>query len=147
MYKRFSNGADCSIEMPGLVSQAQLGKIFRKSDIFCLASFSEGLPLVLIEALASGLQVVTTDLEGVKSWLGDQINKSGAVEYVELPELKESHIPVESELPDFENRLKTGIENQIDRLRSGNDLNGPKFREKVKRWSWAEVFKKMEEDF
>jgi glycosyltransferase involved in cell wall biosynthesis len=130
--------------MPGVVSQVKLGKIFRKSDIFCLASFSEGLPLVLIEALASGLLVVTTDLEGVKSWLGDQINKTGAVEYVELPELKESHIPVESELPDFESRLKSGLENQIERLRSENNMDEPEFREKVKSWSWAEVFKKME---
>jgi glycosyltransferase involved in cell wall biosynthesis len=142
--KELAMTADCSIEMPGVVSQVKLGKIFRKSDIFCLASFSEGLPLVLIEALASGLLVVTTDLEGVKSWLGDQINKTGAVEYVELPELKESHIPVESELPDFESRLKSGLENQIERLRSENNMDEPEFREKVKSWSWAEVFKKME---
>lgn len=145
--KKLALAADCSIEMPGVVSQVKLGKIFRKSDIFCLASFSEGLPLVLIESLASGLRVVTTDLEGVKNWLGDQINKTGAVEYVELPQLKESHIPVESELFDFENRLKIGLKNQIDRLRSGNDLDEPEFRETVKRWSWAEVFKNMEDNF
>jgi len=138
---------DCSIEMPGVVSQTELGEIFRKSDIFCLPSFYEGLPLVLIEALASGLRVVTTDLEGVKSWLGDKINQTGAVEYVELPELKESHIPVESELPDFESRLNKGLKNQINRLRKENHLDDPEFREKVKSWSWIEVFKKMEDYF
>lgn len=67
--KKLALAADCSIEIPGVVSQVQLGKIFRKSDIFCLPSFYEGLQLVLIEALASGLLVVTTDLTGVKSWL------------------------------------------------------------------------------
>jgi len=139
--------ADCSIEMPGVVPQKELGEIFRKSDIFCLPSFYEGLPLVLIEALASGLRVVTTDLEGVKSWLGDKINKTKAVEYVELPELKESHIPIESELPDFERRLKKGLKNHINRLSNKNHLDDPEFRETVKSWSWTEVFKKIEDYF
>ena len=138
---------DFLIEMEGAVPQTQLGDIFRKSDIFCLPSFYEGLPLVLIEALASGLQVVTTDLEGVKSWLGDQINKTGAVEYVELPELKESDIPVESELPDYERRLKKGLKNQIDRLRNNKYLDDPDFRKTVESWSWSELFKKMEDYF
>ena len=139
--------ADCSIEMPGVVSQKELGEIFRKSDIFCLPSFYEGLPLVLIEALASGLRVVTTDLEGVKSWLGDKINKTGAVEYVKLPELKESHIPVQSELFDFERRLKKGLRKHINSLGNKNHLDDPEFRKKVKSWSWSEVFKKMEDHF
>ena len=94
----------------------------------------------MIEALASGLLVVTTDLEGVKSWLGDKINKTGAVEYVELPELKESHIPVESELLDFERRLRKGLKKHINRLGNKNYLDDPEFKETVKSWSWTEVF-------
>ena len=35
-------------------------------DIFCLTSFKEGLPLSLIEAMAAGLPIVGTDVEGIR---------------------------------------------------------------------------------
>jgi glycosyltransferase involved in cell wall biosynthesis len=35
-------------------------------DIFCLTSFKEGLPISLIEAMAAGLTVVGTDVEGIR---------------------------------------------------------------------------------
>jgi len=34
-------------------------------DVFCLVSYTEGLPLSLIEAMASGLPVVGTDIDGI----------------------------------------------------------------------------------
>lgn len=44
-------------------------------DIFCLTSLKEGLPISLIEAMAAGLPVVGTDVEGIKDVVVN--NKNG----------------------------------------------------------------------
>jgi len=50
----------------GLVSQATLAELMKQSHIFILPSLHEGLPLVVLEALACGCQVITTDLPGCR---------------------------------------------------------------------------------
>jgi glycosyltransferase involved in cell wall biosynthesis len=76
-----------SIVFTGNISQSDLADIFRSSDIFILPSYYEGLPLVLIEALACSLQVIVNDLPGVKEWLGKDICESGMIDFVTLPVL------------------------------------------------------------
>ncbi len=76
------------IRYAGYMTQEALAEAFRSADLFVLPSFYEGLPLVVIEALACGLPVVVNDLPGLKHWLGDAINDSGKLFYVPLPELE-----------------------------------------------------------
>lgn len=56
---------------PGLVERDELPDLFRASDIFCLpavhdeAGNVDGLPNVILEAMASGLPVVSTSVSGI----------------------------------------------------------------------------------
>lgn len=45
-------------------SQDELAAFFAEHDAFCLPSFAEGIPVVLMEAMATGLPVVTTPIAG-----------------------------------------------------------------------------------
>jgi glycosyltransferase involved in cell wall biosynthesis len=53
-------GLSGRVTMLGAVSQAKLAQLHRVSDAFVLTSVYEGLPLVALEALASGTPIVTT---------------------------------------------------------------------------------------
>ena len=50
----------------GAVPISALPDYYRSADIFCLPSWEEGFPLVILQAMASGLPVVTTDVSGAK---------------------------------------------------------------------------------
>ena len=56
----------------------------RKSDIFVLNSFHEGMPHALIEALAEGVPVVATKIPAVLEILTDKVN--GVLVEVDDPE-------------------------------------------------------------
>jgi len=61
----------------GVVSQDDCAELYRAVDLFVLPSFGEGLPLVALEAMASGLPVILGDDPAVRSELPD-----GPVKYV-----------------------------------------------------------------
>ena len=128
----------------GNLPQYKLSRLFRDSDIFILPSFYEGLPLVLIEAMASGLRVVTTDLPGVKGWIGMEINSSGIIEYVDMPAMEGIDAPYESELPGFEQRLREAIETQFNRMLKHENYDEDFVYESIKKLSWSGVFETME---
>jgi glycosyltransferase involved in cell wall biosynthesis len=58
-------GISDSVTFAGGVGQDDILAYYRDADIFCLPSFAEGLPVVLMEAMANALPVVTTQIAGI----------------------------------------------------------------------------------
>lgn len=57
--------ADMSDRVHLLGNRADVAPLLRECDIFALSSRAEGIPLTVLEAMASGLPVVATDVGGV----------------------------------------------------------------------------------
>src|SRR5215218_7505499 len=62
------------VRFAGRVGQDEIGAFYRAADIFCLPSFAEGVPVVLMEAMASGLPVVSTRVNGIPELVEDGVS-------------------------------------------------------------------------
>lgn len=134
-----------NIKLLGEVPHENLGDIFRECDIFVLPSFYEGLSLVTIEALSCGLSVTASELAGLKNYLGNEINTSGIIGYVKLPDMLDIDTPNKADLPYFEERLAYGIKKQIDKL--DHKYNQPDSIYKIiENFSWYRIFEKIEKE-
>jgi colanic acid/amylovoran biosynthesis glycosyltransferase len=63
-----------AVTFTGAVSHADVKRRLAAADVFCLASFAEGVPVVLMEAMGSGLPVVTTRVMGIPELVSDGID-------------------------------------------------------------------------
>ena len=93
----------------GRMPQTELAKEYNKSDIFILPSFSEGLPLTIMEAMACGCKVIVTDLPGIRPWTEANVEHAPVV-FLEPPVMKNTDEPVKKRLPEFERRIAASIE-------------------------------------
>lgn len=60
-----------NVRLAGEMQGADLVKQYRRADALVLTSDREGMPLVLLEAMASGLPIVATDVDGIGATVGD----------------------------------------------------------------------------
>ena len=60
------------IELVDPMEQEKLVKYYQQADLFCLPSYSEGLPCVVVEAMACGKPVVATRVGGTAEVVDEQ---------------------------------------------------------------------------
>lgn len=58
-------GVDDLVRFRGQITSDEVLEVLRSSDVFCLPSYSEGLPVSIMEAMALGVPVVATHIAGI----------------------------------------------------------------------------------
>ena len=106
---RLAEVSPCAVTFLGKLTHPELAAEMNKSDVFILPSFYEGLPLVLIEAMACGLKTICTDLPGIRPWLDRAIPGNGTV-FVKPPRMYQEDEPYPEDLPLFEQALADAIQ-------------------------------------
>lgn len=70
--KRAARGL--KIEFSGWIPHQKLSAIYKRADIFVLPSYTEALPMVVMEAMASGLPVIASKTGGAEELVNDGNN-------------------------------------------------------------------------
>jgi colanic acid/amylovoran biosynthesis glycosyltransferase len=68
------SGLANSVRLEGALNQDQLKVLYRDSDAFALASFAEGIPVVLMEAMAMEIPCVATRITGIPELIQDGVD-------------------------------------------------------------------------
>ena len=111
------------VRLRGRRAPEEVASFNRAADVFVLPSFFEGLPLVVVEALACGCKVVVTDLPGLRPWMEEHV-PGAPVAYVGLPALVSIDEPDPAALPAFEARLARAIERALVEPARPCDVSG-----------------------
>jgi glycosyltransferase involved in cell wall biosynthesis len=102
------------VTIHGRINQQELAQLMGLCHIFILPSFYEGLPLVLLEALAAGCRIIATDLPGCQELLA----KAGPdlVHFVNLPTLPTIDRPDPKDWQILQIRLAAAITEMAERV-------------------------------
>ena len=131
------------VKVYGALPQQELASIFKQSHLFALPSLFEGVPLVLIEALACGCRLISTKLPGVSDVLRN-IDKE-YLQLVELPRLRNLDQPFPEDEKIFEKNLKLALINQMVQIKRKPQTDQSKIKPILENFTWERVFKRIED--
>ena len=98
-----------------LRGKEKIAEMYQAADVYVLPSYREGLPLTLFEAMASGLPIVASPVNGIPYEMKDPEN-GFLVRYGDIENLEKSII----ELIDNKELSRTISKNNIDKAKKYN---------------------------
>ena len=126
----------------GPLGHDDLGDLLRKAHVFVLPSFYEGLPLVIMEALACGCRLITTALPGVEELLADDGNDM--VKLLDLPPLETIDTPFAWDIPTLEYRLAAMLAQTIREVQTCPEPDWEYACAKTFPYTWEKIFSKID---
>ncbi len=139
------------VSVHGRLEQEDLASLMQSCHAFILPSFSEGVPLVLLEALACGCRIICTDLPGCLHIVGDIGGQGVASGLVEIAALTRMAAPTAQKDEDYallQSRLQSALQKMIDRVQKENTtskLEREVRQEILRRNGWEQVFARIDE--
>lgn len=106
------------VHLAGPIAPSRVHEAYREGDIYVLSSRSEGLPVVVMEAMASGLPVVASDVTGVPELVVD--GETGLLVPPEDPDALADALATLIEDPTRRDRMG---EAGVQRVRDGFDAD------------------------
>lgn len=124
------------VVLHGALSQTALAGLMRRCGLLVLPSLYEGLPLVLVEAYASGCKLVATALPGVVEQLKPHLG--AALELIPLPQMISLDRAAPEGLAAFGEDIAVAIENALGRPVPVAQAS------KLEAFTWQAVFRRIE---
>lgn len=124
-----------SVIQHGRLEQRQLADLMRDCAVLVLPSFYEGLPLVLVEAAASGCRLVASALPGVEQQLAGPLEK--VLTLLPMPRMVSVDQPDPRDVGGFTAQLEAELERALDQRGSIADSSLEAFK-------WETVCKRIE---
>lgn len=138
---RLSENLGEKVIVHGALPQESLAEILRQSHILVLPSFFEGLPLVILEGLASGCRIVSTDLPGVKELIGN--TDKDFIKLVPTPRLRFIDQPYSEDEMLFEQRMGEALKQQIEAAVSSARIDLSPIQDTLDAYTWTGIFNRV----
>jgi glycosyltransferase involved in cell wall biosynthesis len=126
----------------GSVPQPALALAMQNAHVFILPSFFEGLPLVLLEAMACGCRVIATEVPGVRELF--ETDFSPWVQTLPTPPLRQVDQPLPGTGKAFEDHLSSLLRIQIQAVLDEPAIPADEIRRFLEPFTWARVFARIE---
>ncbi len=128
----------------GQVDQSRLAELMRSADVFVLPSLYEGLPLVLVEALACGCRLVATALPGIEREIAPRVGD--ALIPVPLPRLEGVDRLAAGEEERFVSGIRAALVSALDAGPVWSETRGipEETRAALATYGWSALFERVE---
>lgn len=134
-----------NVTIYGNIDQTDLARLLQLSDLFILPSFYEGVPLVVLEAMACHCRVIATDLPGIRE-MYHNLDDSEWLTRIPLPRMHGIDTPYKEAEDNFVAMLHDAIKQQLERSSKVSCRIQPPagIRTILQYYTWDNTFKRIE---